>query len=56
MLRVVTALRKELDAPVELTLVAAVKHMSEMMGLSISGVDLPSQVEALIEASLPISR
>ena len=39
MLRVVTALREALDASVELTVPAAVKHMSKIMGLPTSGVD-----------------
>ena len=38
MLRVVTALREALDASVELTVPAAVKHMSKIMGLPTSGV------------------
>lgn len=53
-LDVVAALRKQLDVPVEMSLPAAVSHMSELMGLPASAPDgkaipLPVQAEALAE-------
>ena len=51
MLHTVGALRKALDAPPALTLPDSVKFMSELMGLPTAGVNLPCQVEALVEAT-----
>ena len=51
MLRAVGILRDALGVPPELSLPQSVVHMSEMMGLPATGVSLPIQVEALMEAT-----
>ena len=56
MLRAVNLLRSALDAPAELSVPAAVKFMSDLMGLSTEHsperpMSLPEQVHALVEAT-----